>query len=375
MSKAYEHGARTLWIANVGDVKPAEIGTEYFLQLAWDANRSPGEFLVEWATREFGEQNACEIAAVMTEYYRLNFQRKPEHLQWWLPKESPRPSGYSQFEVAQRLNAFTAIRKRADRLYAAMPSDRRDAFFELVAYPVRGATLANLRYFFGEQPQLHPQALAADAELTEQTRLYNQDIASGKWRNILSLEPADTEWSSMRISHWSVPKFANSPPADRFTRRIDAGAFTAKTDQPQARWQIVPGLGHSGSAVIISPSIAASIPLAQAATSSPHVDYDIGVAEPGEIKVSVQLMPTRPIHAGHGLRLGLGLDDQAPIEIEVNSPDDSPEWVQAVLNGSVNGRAQFSNVAAGPHTLKVYMIDAGVALDRIAVESPMRPAN
>jgi hypothetical protein len=86
-------------------------------------------------------------------------------------------------------------------------------------------------------------------------------------------------------------------------------------------------------------------------------------------------MPTRPIHAGHGLRLGLGLDDQAPIEIEVNIPDDSPEWVQAVLNGSVNGRAQFSNVAAGPHTLKVYMIDAGVALDRIAVESPMRPAN
>ncbi|MDB5918466.1 MAG: hypothetical protein JWR40_2700, partial [Massilia sp.] len=35
MTKAYDSGASRIWIANVGDIKPAEIDTEFFLQMAW----------------------------------------------------------------------------------------------------------------------------------------------------------------------------------------------------------------------------------------------------------------------------------------------------------------------------------------------------
>jgi hypothetical protein len=390
MRKAYEHGARTLWIANVGDLKPAEIGTEFFLQLAWDAERQPDAFLLDWASREFGEQNARAIADVMTEYYRINTERKPEHLQWWLPRQTPRPSGYSQFDIMHRLNAFSNLLSRADRLYAAMPSDKRDAFFELVAYPVRGATLANLRYFFGEQsvllarsnPEtaslLRDQALSADAELTEQTRVYNEDTANGKWRGILALEPADNDWPSMRIARWEIPKFTDSPRAtaskSTFIRQIEAGAYNAKTDQPGAALKIIPGLGASGSAVTLSPSTAASIPVAQAMKNASHMDYDVGVERAGEIKVSLYLLPTRPIRADRGLRLAVGLDDRLPVDIELSLADDSPEWAQAVLSSSLEARIKFS-AAAGAHQIKVYMIDPGVVLDRIAVETPMRAAD
>ncbi|HEX2099939.1 MAG TPA: glycosyl hydrolase 115 family protein, partial [Candidatus Synoicihabitans sp.] len=36
MGRAWDTNARRLWIANVGDIKPGEIATEHFLDLAWD---------------------------------------------------------------------------------------------------------------------------------------------------------------------------------------------------------------------------------------------------------------------------------------------------------------------------------------------------
>ena len=47
-------------IVNVGDLKPAEIGTEFFLQMAWDIDRwnagNLAEYLPGWAARGFSIQ-------------------------------------------------------------------------------------------------------------------------------------------------------------------------------------------------------------------------------------------------------------------------------------------------------------------------------
>lgn len=98
MSKAYEHGARKLWVLNVGDLKPAEIGIEFFMQMAWDISRwrsdNLSQFLFEWAEREFGKKISSEIAAIMSRYYELGFARRPEHLQWYLTNETPRASDF-----------------------------------------------------------------------------------------------------------------------------------------------------------------------------------------------------------------------------------------------------------------------------------------
>ena len=65
--------------------------------MAWDINRWNREtlprFLEEWAAREFGPEHAAEIAGIMGDYYQLNYQRKPEHLQWWRPGEEHCSSG------------------------------------------------------------------------------------------------------------------------------------------------------------------------------------------------------------------------------------------------------------------------------------------
>ena len=86
MTKAYENGAKKMWIVNVGDIKPAEYDMEFFMDLAWNINsiKSDGinENLKNWISREFTPAIASELSPVFEEYYRLAFLRKPEYMGW-----------------------------------------------------------------------------------------------------------------------------------------------------------------------------------------------------------------------------------------------------------------------------------------------------
>ncbi|HEV2860828.1 MAG TPA: glycosyl hydrolase 115 family protein, partial [Pyrinomonadaceae bacterium] len=225
MSKAYEHGARRLWMLNVGDIKPGEVAAEFFMQMAWDSTRwrrdNLPDFLKEWARREFGPARADEIAAVMDEYYRLGFARKPEHLQWYLPGEKERLSDFAHFdygdEARARLVAYDSLLRRVSRLYQSMPAEQRDAFYELVVYPVRGAAFANHRFFGMEKAALYAaQGRASAAEsarlsqeydrlLAVETAVYNERLAGGKWRHMMRQEMGPGQWKSMRSTPPVIP--------------------------------------------------------------------------------------------------------------------------------------------------------------------------
>jgi len=408
MSKAYDNGARTIWIVNVGDLKPGEIGTEFFLQMAWDANRwrreNLPEFLVSWAAREFGAEHAGEIAAVMDEYYLLNFQRKPEHLQWWLPNETPRPSPLTADECQQRIEAFGRLQNRVDKLSAELPETEKDAFYELVAYPVRGAALANERYFDGELASIHSaarlpdaaaleqKAQAADAQLKQETSIYNERVAGGKWRHIIALEPADDQWASMRIAPWRLPRFESVPPtksagtfmqspeSDGFREidgvvSIEAAHFSGRTDRDGIGWQVVPGLGRTGHAVAIFPTTAASIAPDRLAGAAPDLEYNIDFASAGPLAGTVYLVPTHPIRAGEGLRCAVGLDDQPPQLVGTKIEAGSAEWSHAVLDATATGTVNLKVATPGFHLLKLYMVDPGVVVDKIVLDAgDLRPS-
>ncbi|MES2444041.1 MAG: glycosyl hydrolase 115 family protein, partial [Pseudomonadota bacterium] len=116
MGRAYDLGADRIWIANVGDIKPAELATDYFLALAWDVpgTRAKGVdgFVRDWAAENIDSAQAGAIAAILAEHHRLNFERRPEHLQWGLPGQKPRASPYTIAEADARLAAFAANHAR-----------------------------------------------------------------------------------------------------------------------------------------------------------------------------------------------------------------------------------------------------------------------
>ena len=135
MTKAWDYGARTLWVINVGDLKPAEIGMEFSLLLAWNPHQwnagNVNVFLVDVATRDFGPHHAKEIAAILSEYFRLNLQRKPEHMGFdernpllAKPVFSVTVNGD---EAQQRLEAFRDLATRADAVAKKLPPATQDA--------------------------------------------------------------------------------------------------------------------------------------------------------------------------------------------------------------------------------------------------------
>jgi hypothetical protein len=366
MSKAYDHGARKIWIVNVGDLKPAEIGTEFFLQMAWDIRRwrhdNVQDFLPEWAEREFGRTLGPTIASHLDGYYGLNFQRRPEHLQWWLPNQPPRASPWDHSEINRRLEDFTRLRSLSEQIAAALPAEKHDAFEQLVGYPVRGAALANQRYFYGELGQ-GEKALAADTELRETTRRFNEELAGGKWRSFMQLEPADDDWKSMRIAPWKLPEYLPKPgqPASQ-ALTLEAGLFHARTDRGDTAWHAIPGLG-----VTVFPTTAPGVDEARLAADAPRLDYAVDFPAAGEFTLTTQLLPTHPLVAGSGLRFAVGLDDAPPQPVAYTGKDGSPEWAQGVLDNYVTVETRLTVPSAGKHLLKLYGVDAGVVVRKFVI--------
>ena len=120
MSKAWEYNARRLWLVNIGDIKPGEIGAEFFLRMARNPkafrNFNQHKYLLDWAARTFGPANAEAIASVLDEYYRLNITVRPEHLNLNLSGFSLTNNGD---EAQLRLNDFVALSNAADAIYSS----------------------------------------------------------------------------------------------------------------------------------------------------------------------------------------------------------------------------------------------------------------
>jgi hypothetical protein len=211
MRKAYDHQARTLWVLNVGGIKPYEICIEFFLKLGWEIDAwdhaNLGDYLVQWASREFGEENQEAIASILQEYYRLAFARKPEHMGWSrvYPNTQTRMSEYNAFtygdEAQRRIDKYDALVNQANAIYAGLPSEKRDAFYQLVVYPVRCASLMSQKFLYAQKSNLYAaqdrvsaneyaaKARSAWEAIQAETDFYNHELAHGKWRFMMSWHP------------------------------------------------------------------------------------------------------------------------------------------------------------------------------------------
>jgi hypothetical protein len=86
MSIAIDRDASRVWVLNVGDLKPYERETEFFITYGWNATRwNPDNldtFVSSWAKREFdlSDADATTVTSVVANLTRFNARRKPELL-------------------------------------------------------------------------------------------------------------------------------------------------------------------------------------------------------------------------------------------------------------------------------------------------------
>jgi len=211
---AKEYGVDQIWIVNVGDLKPMEFPIEFFMDYAWDPSRWPADrlpqYTLEWATRQFGPARAAPIADILTKYTTYNGRCKPELL-------SPDTYSLLNYREAQQVVAkYNALAAQAESIGNDLPAEYRDAFEELVLYPVQACANLNELYVTVAKNRLYAaQGRTATNQLADRAKdlfkkdftlahHYNKIMASGKWDHMM-------DQTHIGYTGWQEPRQNNMP--------------------------------------------------------------------------------------------------------------------------------------------------------------------
>jgi hypothetical protein len=389
MTKAYQFGANRFWMVNVGDIKPAEMEIEFFIDLAWNPSRwtpeKASQYAAYWAEQTFGKEFATEIAAVKSEYYRLAQSGKPEHL------------GILRFDSKtrqQRLVDYTNLVRLADKVKARLPQRLHNAFFELIEYPVKGAALMNQKIFYAQMSQ---EVLSTDQNLARDysvkvrdafnqiktlTQYYNAGIEKGKWNGMMSYAPRNLSVYDMpQVAVPEVLSDAEKPTgkyikayiisdtvkAD-FTRGIysfDADSFTSKQEAESDKIASIDGLGLGGKSVSRYPFTGVSFKKEEW-SKAPFVEYAVSLKS-GRYEISLKCLPTQAIHSGRSLAMAVSINNQEPQFVDVNQAHDDKKWMLNLLRGYSETTLPINIGKDGKSTVRIYLLDTGLALSRVDI--------
>lgn len=375
LDRAWQMQAHKIWVVNVGDIKPGEYLTQYFLDLAFDHRtfaKTPRAHLEGWLAQQFGAAEAPEIASILTDYYDLAFERRPEFM-GFNQTEPTRPVRIGDYvrtgggEAVARIDRYVALTKRAEEAAARMPADRRDAFFQLVLYPARGAANINIRNLKldlaaldarqgGAQVNaLADQARAAHAAIVADTATYN----NGKWRGIMDMAPRRLpvfdEPAYPHVDAAKPARAAVAPPAGRIV------SLAAADFAPGEDWERIPGLGSRGAA------LRSKLGLASRDTGGKPIAVTFDTPGSADAELRIVALPVHPLTSAHRLRLGVQFDDGAIEILDFETHGRSEEWKRNVLSNSAVRGIRVPVLAAGSHRVRLYATDPGFLFDRIDV--------
>lgn len=287
MLEAYNRGIRDMWILNVGDIKPSEIQIEQFMQLAWDGKELPQCGIKAFAEREFGQELSSEIAEVLSEHFRLSAEVKPEHMAGTRVEESdkaywnqvhPILGDWTKDKIAKRVEDYQKLSDKVESLYATILSERKDAFFQLVKYPVQGAAQMNFKYLC---PNRCEEAYDSIQSLTY---IYNNVCARGKWNGIMDASPRNLPVFA-KVTKDMLPNYPDSSDWVAIKGKDEHNSFTFNTP-----------LGTSS------------------------------------VTIRVDLEPNHPAE-GNKLAFALTCDGRRTPDIAYETYDRSEEWKQNVIRG------------------------------------------
>jgi hypothetical protein len=246
-----EYGADQIWIVNVGDIKPMEFPLQFFLDYAWAPSRLPAgrlpEYTRQWAAEQFGPSLAAPIADILTKYTKYNGRRKPELLS---------PDTYSLFnyrEAETVVSQYNYLAQQADSIYQKLPEEYKDAYYQLVLYPVQASANLNELYVTVANNRLYAaQGRAAANGLAEKARAlfdkdsvlshyYNKLMSYGKWDHMM-------DQTHIGYTYWQEPRHNNMPEIKTLDLSSITGSPWGVTVEGSSAWW--PGTSDTATAVL-----------------------------------------------------------------------------------------------------------------------------
>jgi len=145
---------------------------------------------------------------------------------------------------------------------------------------------------------------------------------------------------------------------------IEAAHYDKKVDGPAARWEKIDDLGRTLSSMSVFPVTAESATPTQ---NSPRLEYKLYLFDPGAAEVEAILGPTLNFVPGRGLRYAISFDDEVPQVIDALAQNTAKDWETSVRDSVRKVKSTHSLAGTGYHTLKFWMVDPGVVLQKLVV--------
>lgn len=209
MDLAYQHGVDKIWIVNVGDIKPMEFPTEFFLDMAWNPEKfnagNLDQYYTQWAEQNFGSEYASEIGQLIKLYSKYNARRKPELL-------DAKTYSIVNYNESDRVIAdYKKLVDKANSINEKLKPEYKDAFYQLVLYPVLASSNLNELYAATAKNELYvDQGRIAGNQYTKivkdlfvkdslLTNYYHTKLAGGKWNHMMAQ-------THIGYTNWQEPK-------------------------------------------------------------------------------------------------------------------------------------------------------------------------
>lgn len=385
----YDYGVDKIWIVNVGDLKPMEYPITLFLDMAWSPTDITLDNLLEhtrqFCAQQFGVEQADEAMRILNLYSKYSGRVTPEML-------DRNTYNIETGEWKQVSDEYIKLEAEALRQYLTLEPEYRDAYKQLILYPVQA--MANLYEMYYAQAMNHKlykennpganywadkveQTFKRDGELSYD---YNHVMADGKWNGMMIQKKIGyTSWND-NFSEDTLPEIyrienpENAVGGYLFTGKdgvvvIEAQHYFEAKNAPEAEWEVIPYMGRTLGSIALMPY---SKPVEGASLA-----YKMQIPEEvAEVNVHVVVKSTLPFHddKGHEYTIGFRGGEEKTVNFNWNLNED-PENVYGVFYPTVarrvvkkNATLQLPASTDGIQTLVVKPLDPGIVFQKIIVD-------
>jgi hypothetical protein len=153
---------------------------------------------------------------------------------------------------------------------------------------------------------------------------------------------------------------------------IEAPHFSRITEEGNNRWLEVQDFGHTlaGMRATTETSLPELIP----GKKSPCLEYQMYLFTSGKAEVIAYMAPTLNFIPGKPVRYGISFDDQEPfivtlVPADFDARNGNRDWELTVSDNYRISKSSLTTSTTGYHTLKIWMIDPGVVLQKLVVNT------
>ncbi|AGA78921.1 glycosyl hydrolase 115 family protein [Echinicola vietnamensis] len=148
---------------------------------------------------------------------------------------------------------------------------------------------------------------------------------------------------------------------------MEAVHYTSKEEISPVRWQVIPGLGKTSSAVTAFP---VDFETQNTNTLEHHISFDAYFTTSGDITIYTYLSPTLNYkNTKEGLRFGISVDGEEPQIISMHQDEKPGSWDKWV-GESINIKSSQHHIdKPGKHQIKIWLVDPGVVFQKIVVDT------